>query len=141
MVIVIDFDGTIVSGDTWPEIGPMQLMVKEVIQGWKADGCKIVINSCRAGRYEGMAVDFLLHNEIPFDYFNCNLPESIMFYKMDCRKISGDVYIDDKNLGGLPGDWIDFDMMVRKHELYPKQGTTNTFISPKEEVAVSIEVG
>ena len=37
---------------------------------------------------------------------------------MDCRKISADLYIDDKQLGGLP-DWIEIDRLVRRHELYP----------------------
>jgi hypothetical protein len=118
MIIVIDFDGTIVSGDNYPNITFSKLLCREVIQSWYDDGNEIIINSCRTGRYEGMAVDFLVENNIPFHYFNCNLPVQIQHFKMDCRKISGDVYIDDKNLGGIPDNWIDIDIMVRKHPKY-----------------------
>lgn len=119
MIIALDFDGTIVNGDNYPEISSAQLLAKDVIQRWVADGVKIIINSCRTGRYEGMAVDFLEKEEIPFHYFNCNLPDSVVKYKMDCRKISADLYIDDKNLGGLPS-WTKIDMLVREHKMYPK---------------------
>lgn len=119
MVISIDFDGTIVNGDNYPKIGSLQLFAKDVIQSWVDDGCKIIINSCRAGRYEGHAVDFLKENDVPFHYFNCNLPSSIEYYKMDCRKISADVYIDDKQLGGLPV-WSEVDYLVRRHAKYPE---------------------
>ena len=118
MIISIDFDGTIVNGDTYPQIGTLQLLADEVIRGWKKDGQVIIVNSCRTGRFEGMAVDFLIENDIPFDYFNCNLPAQIEHYMMDSRKISADVYIDDKQLGGLPETWAEIDMIVRQHPKY-----------------------
>jgi hypothetical protein len=34
------------------------------------------------------------------------------YYGSDCRKISGDVYIDDKNLGGIPDDWDEIERMI-----------------------------
>jgi hypothetical protein len=33
-----------------------------------------------------------------FDAYNENLPERIAEYGGDCRKISADFYVDDKNL-------------------------------------------
>jgi hydroxymethylpyrimidine pyrophosphatase-like HAD family hydrolase len=117
MIISIDFDGTIVF-DRYPEVGPMKPLVKEVIEGWKADGHIVLINSCRTGRYEAAAVDFLLENQIPFDYMNCNHPGQIVQYKMDCRKLSADLYIDDKNLDGIPEGWGEIDYLVRRHKLY-----------------------
>jgi phenylalanyl-tRNA synthetase beta subunit len=39
-------------------------------------------------------------------------------YKQDCRKISGDIYIDDKNLGGIPDDWNEIYELIQKHPKY-----------------------
>ena len=119
MIVSIDFDGTLVEGDNYPEIGVLKPNVKDIIKRWKDDGNIIIVNSCRTGRYEAAAVDFLLENDIPFDYFNCNHPKQIEHYKMDSRKISADVYIDDKQVGGLP-DWFTIDKIVRKHEKYER---------------------
>jgi hypothetical protein len=118
MIISVDFDGTVVNGDNYPEIGTLSLLADEVIKQWKKDGNIIIFNSCRTGRYEGMAVDFLVEKGIPFDYFNCNHPSLVEKYKMDCRKISADVYIDDKQLGGLPDSWAEIDLMIRSHPSY-----------------------
>lgn len=118
MIISVDFDGTIVNGDNYPEIGNIQPFAAAVVREWKKDGHTIIFNSCRTGRYEGMAVDFLIEHDIPFDYFNCNHPKQIELYKMDCRKISADIYIDDKQLGGLPESWIEINHIVKDHPKY-----------------------
>ena len=123
MIISIDFDGTVVKGDNYPEIGELQPFAATVIKGWRDDGHVIIFNSCRTGRYEGMAVDFLIDERIPFDYFNCNHPAQIEHFKMDCRKISADIYIDDKQLGGLPEDWNEINRMVREHPKYDEHDT------------------
>ena len=123
MIIIIDFDNTIVN-EKYPDAGHLFLLANEVINGWYEDGNAILINTCRAGKYEGMAVDILEKNNIPFNYVNCNMPKTVEQYKMDCRKLSGDLNIDNKNLGGLPlaingdVDWIEIDLRVRKHKLY-----------------------
>ena len=49
--------------------------------------------------------DILKENGIKYHYINCNLPSQIEYFGMDCRKISADIYIDDKQLGGIPDDW------------------------------------
>lgn len=101
MRIVIDFDGTIVD-DKYPEIGALKDGARKAIRLFKIKGHSIVINTCRQGFYEGEAEKFLRDNGIPFDYINSNLPSDIQSFGADCRKISGDVYIDDKQIGGLP---------------------------------------
>jgi hypothetical protein len=52
-----------------------------------------------------MAQDFLDDHGIPYHYINTNDPELIKLYKQDCRKLSADLYIDDKCLMGLPDTW------------------------------------
>lgn len=101
MRIVIDFDGTIVENQ-YPEIGKLKENAREIIRLLKMKGHSIIISTCRQGYYEGLVEAFLSEEGIPFDYINCNLPSDIIEYGADCRKISGDVYIDDKQVGGLP---------------------------------------
>lgn len=118
MIVIIDFDGTIADTD-YPRLGPLRKNVVKVIQQIQMDGCKILIDTCRTGQFEGEAVKFLIDNGIPFDFVNCNLPSQIEFYGMDCRKLSGDVRIDDTNLGGIPDDWEDIYKILVKHPKYP----------------------
>jgi hypothetical protein len=102
-IVVIDFDETIAVGN-WPVIEKLNPNAKKVITQLHKNNT-IIINTCRSGRYEGQAEDFLKANDVPYDWINCNVPELIHYYGQDCRKISGTVYIDDKNLGGIPTDW------------------------------------
>lgn len=110
-VIVIDFDNTIVE-ERFPNIGELKEGAKAVINSLYFAGHEIVINTCRAGEYEGDAVNFLKLKDIHFHYINCNLPRLVTHFGQDCRKISGDIYIDDKNLGGLPGTWLEMLPMI-----------------------------
>lgn len=55
--IVIDFDGTIFT-NSFPEVGELIPHAKTIINRWYENNT-IVINTCRAGKYEGMAEDAL----------------------------------------------------------------------------------
>lgn len=101
LVIAIDFDGTITT-NSFPEVGELIEGANHYIQKMYQDGHYIIINTCRSGRYEGMAEDFLNKQSIPFHFINSNLPELIDKFSQDCRKISADIYIDDKCIMGLP---------------------------------------
>ena len=104
LVIAIDFDGTICEL-AFPEVGAMKKMAKHYINKLYDEGHKILINTCRSGLYEGMAETFLKENGIKYHYINSNLLYLIENYGQDCRKISADIYIDDKCLMGLPDTW------------------------------------
>ena len=101
MIIVIDFDGTIVE-NKYPEIGKLRKDAKKIINKLYDENHYIIINTCRAVIYESEAYNFLIKNGIKFHYINCNLPHLIEKYGQDCRKISGDIYIDDKSILGIP---------------------------------------
>jgi hypothetical protein len=104
MIIAIDFDSTIVE-EIYPYIGPVKSGAKEVINRLSNEGHTIIINSCRSGLYEGYMEEFLNKEGILYDWINCNTPSQIEKFGRDCRKISADIYVDDKNLGGIPDDW------------------------------------
>lgn len=103
IVLAIDFDHTICISD-YPRLGEMREDAAEVIRKLHEEGFGIVINTCREGRALSSAIDWLDENNIPYDYVNCNFPHLIERYNADCRKISADMYIDDKNVEPLP-EW------------------------------------
>jgi hypothetical protein len=121
-VIVVDFDLTIAKV-CFPTIVDIMPYAREVINGWWENNV-IVINTCRTGRYEGDAVKFLKEMGVKFDWVNCNPPHLIESFGMDCRKLSGNLYVDDKQLGGLPKlptgevDWLKIKRIAKQtHEI------------------------
>lgn len=101
LVLAIDFDGTIAT-ISFPDVGALIKDADVFIRKLYEEGHYIIINTCRSGKQEGLAEDFLNAHDIPYHYINSNLPELIVKYSQDCRKISADIYIDDKCLMGLP---------------------------------------
>lgn len=113
LVLAVDFDGTITE-ESFPEVGALRQNADVVLRKLYEDGHKIVINTCRTGKYEGLAEYFLIKHEIPFHFINSNLPELITKYKQDSRKISADVYIDNRCLMGLPPTWDEIYEIINK---------------------------
>ena len=104
LVLAIDFDGTIAEL-SFPEVGELKKDADVYINKLFDEGHHIVINTCRSGVHEGAAEAFLKEKGIRYHYINSNMPYLIEQYKQDCRKISADIYIDDKCLMGLPNTW------------------------------------
>lgn len=94
-IYAIDFDGTLCVED-FPRIGEPKLLVIAYVKQLKAQGHKLILWTCRGGRYLQEAVDFCASHGIIFDAVNENLPERVAMYDHDSRKIGADVYIDDK---------------------------------------------
>ena len=89
----------------WPEIGKIKQNAKLVINTLHDNGHTIIINSCRAGKEEFKMIRWLKHNGIECDYINENDPKLIAHFGSDTRKISANIYIDDKGIMGIP-HWI-----------------------------------
>jgi hydroxymethylpyrimidine pyrophosphatase-like HAD family hydrolase len=117
MIFGIDFDGTIVEAN-YPNIGALKPNAKKIINQLFDEGHEIIINTCRAGIYEGEAYKFLEENGIQYTFVNSNLPRLIEEFRQDCRKISADLYIDDKQLGGIPDDWDEIYELIQEHPKY-----------------------
>ena len=101
-VIAVDFDGTICT-ENFPEIGQLIVAAKRTLKRFKAKGGHIIIWTCRSGQDLQEAIDFLHEYHVPYDTINENLPYRIKQYKADPRKVGADMYIDDRNPGGV--DW------------------------------------
>ena len=113
LVISIDFDGTICEL-AYPAVGELKKDADTYINILYNEGHTIIINTCRTGKYERLAQHFLDHHGIKYHYINSNCPELIKLYKQDCRKISADIYIDDKCLMGLPETWEEIYNIINK---------------------------
>lgn len=104
MILVTDFDGTLVS-DKWPEIGDADCdLIWAFVEAQKA-GHKVILNTCRQGEQLEKAVRFLKFYGLTFDGVNENILEEKQGLK-DCRKIFGDFYYDDRSFNWNRGDAI-----------------------------------
>lgn len=101
MIIAVDFDGTLHTGQ-WPGIGAPQPYAVDVMNKLKADGHYLIIWTCRAGDLLIEAINWLQEKGIPFDRVNDNHPEGTAKYGNNARKVHAHLYIDDKQVGGLP---------------------------------------
>ncbi|MDD2626720.1 MAG: hypothetical protein PHI87_04130 [Candidatus Methanomethylophilus sp.] len=95
MILVTDFDGTLVS-DRWPEIGDVDYDLVQAFIAAKKAGHKVILNTCRKGEQLEKAVRFLKFYGLTFDGVNENLLDEFQGLS-DCRKIFGDFYYDDRS--------------------------------------------
>lgn len=97
MIYAVDFDGTLCEFD-YPNIGkPKKKVIDFCIQKQK-EGHKIILWTCRVGSHLKSAVEWCEKQGLVFDAVNENLIERIDEFGGDCRKVSADFYIDDKNI-------------------------------------------
>ncbi len=95
MVYGIDFDNTLSFG-TWPEVGPANEGLIDFLIRKQREGDKLILWTCRAGEPLEKAIQFCKEYGLIFDAVNDNLPETIEKYGSNSRKITCDVYIDDR---------------------------------------------
>ena len=112
LIIAVDFDGTIVR-NKWPDIGEPIPDAAETIRLWHAQGHRVVIWTCRAGKELEACEKWLIRNWVPFYSINSNPSDRISLYGSDTRKISADLYIDDKAVGA-PDDPAQLWKMARE---------------------------
>lgn len=116
IVLAIDFDETIVFNEPFPNIKGVLPKADYYINKLYEEGYYIIINTCRYGQHEHEAVEYLKLNSIPFHLINAHHPDLITFYGNDTRKISADIYIDDKNLDALP-DWEGIYLKIKNRQI------------------------
>ena len=104
LLIAIDFDGTIVE-DEYPKIGPAKIFAFDTLLELQKKGHRLILWTYRYGERLQEAVDFCKKNGLEFYAVNKSYPEE-KFDGSVSRKINADVFIDDRNVGGLLG-WGD----------------------------------
>ena len=95
MIIAVDFDGTLCT-DRYPAIGMANTKLIRTLRKKQELGDKLILWTCRAGEKLEEAVIWCREQGIVFDAVNDNLPEMIALWGSNSRKITADIYLDDK---------------------------------------------
>lgn len=103
MVIAVDFDGTIVE-HKYPKIGKEFPFAIETLKKLQQEHHRIILWSVREGKLLQDAIDFCNQRGLKFYAANSNYAEETPESTYYSRKLKADLFIDDRNLGGLP-DW------------------------------------
>lgn len=117
MTIAVDFDGTIVE-HRYPEIGKELPFATETLRMLIADRHKLILWSVREGKLLDDAVEWCRERGVEFYAVNKDYPEEDLSKNQHfSRKIKADVWIDDRNIGGLP-DWGTIYQMISEKKTY-----------------------
>jgi hypothetical protein len=103
MQIAVDFDGTIVTHE-YPKIGkeiPFAIDTLKRLQ--QRPEYQLILWTVREGVLLEEAIQYCRNRGLEFYAVNSNYPEESPEH-LEPRKLQVDVFIDDRNLGGLP-DW------------------------------------
>lgn len=103
MIIAVDFDGTIVE-DHYPRIGKEIPFAIETLKLLQKEKHYLILWTVRERERLTEAVDWCQKRGIEFYAINRNYPEEKVDDEHYSRKIKADIFIDDRNFGGLP-DW------------------------------------
>lgn len=104
MVIAVDFDGTIVE-HRYPDIGRELPFAVETLKQLIKDRHQLILWTVREGRLLDEAVEWCRRRGVEFYAVNKDFPEEDTEKNRHySRKLKVDLFIDDRNLGGLP-DW------------------------------------
>ena len=101
LTIAVDFDGTIVE-NAYPRIGKTRIFAFETLKKLAEDGHRLILWTYRHGKHLEEAVEFCRENGIEFYAVNQSFPEEI-YDNTQSRKILADIFIDDRNIGGVLG--------------------------------------
>ena len=94
MLIAVDFDGTIVT-HKYPKIGEEIPFAIDTLKMLRQDGHRLILWSVREGKLLDDAVAYCRERGVE-------------------RKLKVDMFIDDRNIGGLP-DWGTIYKMIKNH--------------------------
>jgi hydroxymethylpyrimidine pyrophosphatase-like HAD family hydrolase len=113
LTIAIDFDGTIVE-HKYPEIGKELPLATHTLKTLAQKGHRLILWTYRSGRELDEAVEFCRSRGVEFYAINKNFPEE-EFTPDVSRKILADLYIDDRNLRGIPS-WPEIYHIIHPEE-------------------------
>ena len=103
MTIAVDFDGTIVR-HRYPKIGDEIPFATETLRLLLRDRHRLILWTVREGRLLDEAIEWCKARGVEFYAVNRDFPEEDATGSGFSRKIKADLFIDDRNFGGLP-DW------------------------------------
>ena len=117
MTIAVDFDGTIVE-HRYPEIGNELPFATETLKMLIAEHHKLILWTVREDELLQEAVDWCKERGVEFYAVNRDYPEeSLENNNHFSRKLKVDMWIDDRNIGGLP-DWGTIYQMIHYNKTW-----------------------
>lgn len=117
MTIAVDFDGTIVE-HRYPEIGSELPFATETLKMLIAEQHKLILWTVREDDLLQEAVDWCKARGVEFYAVNRDYPEeSLENNNHFSRKLKVDMWIDDRNIGGLP-DWGTIYQMIHNRKTW-----------------------
>ena len=120
MIIAIDFDGTIVE-HRYPAIGEEKPFAIETLKMLIRDRHQLILWSVREGQLLEEAVQWCRERGVEFWAVNRDYPEEDPRHNQHfSRKLKADIFIDDRNLGGLP-DWGTIYQMITHHQSWQEK--------------------
>lgn len=126
MIIAVDFDGTIVE-HKYPYIGKEIPFAIETLKKLKEDKHTLILWTVREEKLLDEAVNFCKERGLEFYAVNSNYPEEKKNHDHFSRKLKADLFIDDRNIGGIP-DWGTIYRMINEkltyEDIYCEQDTT-----------------
>lgn len=122
MVIAVDFDGTIVE-HKYPKIGDEIPFATDTLKMLINDGHQLIMWSVREGELLQEAIDWCHERGVDFWAVNRDYPEEDENGGNNnhfSRKLKADLFIDDRNIGGLP-DWGTIYQMIKHHQTWQQR--------------------
>lgn len=117
MTIAVDFDGTIVE-HKYPEIGEELPFATDTLKMLINDHHRLILWSVREGKLLDDAVEWCKARGVEFWAVNRDYPEETTSNNQHfSRKLKVDLFIDDRNIGGLP-DWGTIYQMISKRRTW-----------------------
>lgn len=116
MIIAVDFDGTIVE-HRYPAIGKERPFATVTLRRLIDEGHRLILWSVREGELLDEAVKWCEQRGVTFYAVNRDFEEEDGTGHSYSRKIKADLFIDDRNVGGLP-DWGTIYTLIHSHQTW-----------------------
>ena len=117
MTIAVDFDGTIVTHE-YPNIGREIPFAVQTLKMLQDDGHKLILWTVREGDLLRDAIQWCREKGLEFYAANKDYPEEEEQNNNHfSRKLKADIWIDDRNIGGLP-DWGTIYQIIKNKKTY-----------------------
>lgn len=137
MTIAIDFDGTIVT-HKYPDIGEERPFAIETLKMLQKENHLLILWTVREGKLLKDAIEWCRERGLEFYAVNQDYPEETVENNNNySRKLKADLFIDDRNIGGLP-DWGTMYKILSEHKtleeiIRERQGQTHPDDLPKKK--------
>ena len=131
LTIAVDFDGTIVEHD-YPRIGKEIPFAIDTLKMLRQEQHRLILWSVREGKLLEEAVAWCKERGLEFYAVNRDYPEEKLQDKGFSRKLKADIFIDDRNLGGLP-DWGIIYRMIKEHKTFRDVYSGENMVTKKKK--------